>query len=114
MTTAGRAPSWISRHAPLLAALVYLFVVARLIGLAVDEGVGMDGGFAWGLAQMATLPWSAVELVFVDTVPPGTWQLWLYAACGLVNALLIYGVGLLVSWVGRTPQRREARQSSPT
>jgi hypothetical protein len=110
MATAGRAPSRISLHVPLLAALGYLFVVARLIGLALEEGVGVDGGFATDLASMATLPWSAVELRYWDTLPSGAWQLWLYGACGLVNALLIYGVGRLLYGVGRTVQRREARQ----
>lgn len=94
MTTAHREPSRVMTLAPLIAPAVYLLVVARLISWAVEEGVNVDGGFASGLAMIATLPWSLGELLFYRSGnETSTWVLVVYAVGGLINAALIYGAG---------------------
>lgn len=84
---------------------VYLLLVALSVvpGFLTAPLSGMSG-------IMLTLPWSALMVTVVDTVEPSildsvTAAVALLSLCAMVNAAVIYGLGMLLSLLGRIPRR---------
>src|SRR5262245_57616877 len=71
-------------------ALVYLLMVGWLLVSAAQEGAEAEGGFAWGLSWMATLPLSGG--VMQGDQDWGPWMLPIFTVCALVNAFVIWVV----------------------